>query len=635
MPDTASTATLVEKQTLHRAFQGITLFLLFAAVLSLLSGLLPIAYFTRKALFLYGLSAAWNTALWLVLRYRIRPATFSLWLPALSLPVNFALSVTGLFLAEGSPILFQTIFLLLSIIYLSILSLFTRSMALQIVASVGLMVTAGVIFGFHSPGPFVLKESILVVILTGIGLTTVVLLIHNRLTTRLLVQSRQDAERLRAKAYFDATTGLPNALHLEKDLAELDQVDPGGATILTGMRIHGLDELQDTIGFERTSSLLSVMTRNVAHFLDDPARSGDLPLLDPRDRRLYRLDGNVFVALVRGRTAQARARHPRPMGPVEKFLREEFRRLDPAGRLTFQGGVTGTPNDAPNRKQLLSNLTHLLHRSRTEHIGRMAPFDPSRYHEFQQRERLRDSILPALRHRQFRAVYQPKVEIATGRVAGFEALGRWNHPELGAISPVEFIPLVEESGAMDEFTWSMLADTFRFLRDLRRAGRDCRVSLNLSPLLLAGDWLERRHEEITRSGFGHQIEFEITEGTLMNLVPEVKRSVKRLREDGVAFAIDDFGTGYSNLGYLQAFDADVLKIDKSFMDGLPEDEANTRLVPAMIQMARSFGMQTVAEGVEVVAQRDFLARHRCDLIQGYFFSKPLDPAAALAYLADM
>lgn len=630
---------LFERQTLYRAFLGVTLLILITSVVSVFSALLgvfPSSYFTRPVLALYGAGIAWNLSILLWLRYRLTPEQFTDRLPAVSLPVNFGISVAGPFLSAGSPEIIPGVFTLLSIIYLSMLGLFTRSVALQIVASGALMAAAFVILGsglWATPGKDpALDANLQRLTIMGIGLASVVFIIQNRLTTSLLDQSRKDATRIHAKAYFDAPTGLPNALHLERDLADLDKSSPGGATVLTGIRIHGLEDLYDSIGFERTSGLLSVMTRNVAHFLDNPGESRELALADPRDRRLYRLDGNIFVAMVRGQTAENRAVAPRPMGPVEKFLNEEFRRLDPSGRLSFQGGVTATPTDAPNRRQLLANLSHLLHRQRTQNLGRMAPFDPSLFKEFQHRERIRESILPGLRQGQFRSVYQPKVEVTTGRVAGFEALARWQHPELGAISPVEFIPLVEDAGAMDEFTWQVLTDAFRFLRSLRHHRLKCRVSVNLSPVLLAGDWLERRRDEITRSGFGAHLEFEITEGTLMNLVPRVKASVSALRSDGVAFAIDDFGTGYSNLGYLQAFEADVLKIDKSFMQGLPDHGANNRLVPTMLQMARSFGMQTVAEGVEDEGQRAFLAEHDCDLIQGFLFSRPLEAKAAVEFL---
>jgi EAL domain-containing protein (putative c-di-GMP-specific phosphodiesterase class I) len=136
---------------------------------------------------------------------------------------------------------------------------------------------------------------------------------------------------------------------------------------------------------------------------------------------------------------------------------------------------------------------------------------------------------------------------------------------------------------------------------------------------------------VAASGLGGMIELEITEGIIMKMSTEIAGEFRKLKEIGITFSIDDFGTGYSNLGYLQNFEAQVLKIDKSFIDGIPLDEKSATLVQTIIRMGKSFGMKIVAEGVEYAEQRDFLAKSDCDMIQGYFYSKPLENPDALAY----
>lgn len=216
---------------------------------------------------------------------------------------------------------------------------------------------------------------------------------------------------------------------------------------------------------------------------------------------------------------------------------------------------------------------------------------------------------------------------------GIRSVGPLEESVLGTISPVEFIPLAEQSGAIERLTLHLLDVAYGFIRRLREdrhAG--IRVSANLSPGLLNPEFLDRIIADIENNGLGPFLELEITEGVLMKLNPLVSAKFGSLKRLGVGFSIDDFGTGYSNLGYLQNFEADVLKIDKRFIDGIPLDEKNGKLVEAILQMARSLDMLVVAEGVEYKEQRDFLHECGCDQIQGYFYSKPLPQEDALAFL---
>ncbi len=193
----------------------------------------------------------------------------------------------------------------------------------------------------------------------------------------------------------------------------------------------------------------------------------------------------------------------------------------------------------------------------------------------------------------------------------------------------------DKAGQIAELTQCLLLDVWRFLEALDVRGKSfLRVAVNLSSGMIHQEFLSWLCAEVARRGFGSRLEFEITETIIMKMTEETSLEFQRLKGLGSQFAIDDFGTGYSNLGYLQNFEANVLKIDKRFIDGIPLEEKNTKLVLTIIQMAKSFGMKVFAEGVEYSEQYRFLREIGCDTIQGYYFAKPMPIDAALSWGPD-
>lgn len=300
--------------------------------------------------------------------------------------------------------------------------------------------------------------------------------------------------------------------------------------------------------------------------------------------------------------------------------------------LAFQGGFSLFPEDGNSLDQVFRNLLNLLHSRKAEGRGQFVGFNPAMYREFLRQETIRAELGKAIRAGTPYLVFQPRVEAGDGRVTGFEALARWEDPALGPISPAEFIPLSERYDLIAPLTLLLLDKAYGFIRELGSRGFDSlRVSVNLSPGILNPGFLERLALDIGDNGLGPSLELEITEGILMELDEPTRMQFERLKRLGVGFSIDDFGTGYSNLGYLQDFEAEILKIDKRFIDGVPANGKNGKLVLAILRMAKSFDMTVVVEGVEYREQRDFLAGHGCDQIQGFYYSRPLSAAAALAY----
>jgi EAL domain-containing protein (putative c-di-GMP-specific phosphodiesterase class I) len=238
---------------------------------------------------------------------------------------------------------------------------------------------------------------------------------------------------------------------------------------------------------------------------------------------------------------------------------------------------------------------------------------------------LSNQLRQAIKRDEFLLYYQPRVDAVTGRINSVEALLRWRHPELGLLEPERFIRLAEDSGVIEVIGRWILATACGQLRRWDEAGMPpIRISVNLSTRQFrAMDLVDVVRETLRVTGLAPQrLELEITESVLMQQPQMAERVLARLHEMGVLLAIDDFGTGYSSLSYLKRFPIDYLKIDKSFVDGLPTDNNDCAICDAIIALGRNLNVQLVAEGVETIGQRSFLAAHACHELQGFLFARP-------------
>jgi len=270
------------------------------------------------------------------------------------------------------------------------------------------------------------------------------------------------------------------------------------------------------------------------------------------------------------------------------------------------------------------------------------PAQPLRFYESEMDERLTRrarrlrELRMAVREGDFELHYQAQIELASGRLLGFEALVRWRHPSEGMVPPGEFIALAEESGLMVPLGDWILRTALCQLADWRRSDPALSalvMAVNVSALQMkAGDFCAKVGRALQDAGVPPgALELEITESQLMTFSSEPLAHIRQLNELGVALAIDDFGTGYSSLAYLKHFSADRLKVDKTFVDRLGSDAGDAVIVEATIAMAHKLGMEVIAEGVEVPQQAEVLKALGCDQIQGYLVSRPLPAAAALDF----
>jgi len=248
----------------------------------------------------------------------------------------------------------------------------------------------------------------------------------------------------------------------------------------------------------------------------------------------------------------------------------------------------------------------------------------------QTRLRLTNDLRGALAAKQFRVYFQPIVDLVTGRTYKAEALLRWQHPERGMVSPMEFIPLAEETGLINAIGDWVFKESARWIKHWSNQFQyDYQISVNMSPIqfkvedkIFAKEWLQYL-QELGLSGKNMTV--EITEGLLLNAESGVTDKLLSLRDAGIQIAIDDFGTGYSSLSYLKKFGIDYLKIDQSFVSNLESDTNDIALSEAIIVMAHKLGLKVIAEGVRTEGQKKILADGGCDYAQGYLYSKPVSP----------
>jgi len=419
--------------------------------------------------------------------------------------------------------------------------------------------------------------------------------------------------RIETLSTTDALTGLYNRHEIGERLgAALRQAHRDGGTLaLLVLDLDRFKHINDSLGHEVGDRVLL----DTAERLKGCLRQGDL---------VARIGGDQFALLVHGadhRGAEASARrvlsalsHPCSMDGLQFTL-------------TCSVGVALYPSDGADADQLLRNAETAMQRAK---VGGRACY---RFHQqrhdadLRQRMRLDHAMRQALAAQRFRLKYQPQVDLLTGAVTGAEALIRWRDPELGDVSPGQFIPVAEDSGFIIAIGDWVLSQAVRQAAAWRAQGLAVPVSINVSALQFQqADFVDRVAGVLREHGLPPELlELELTETILVVDADEALGRLGQLAALGVRLAIDDFGTGYSSLSYLKRFPIQKLKIDRSFVQGLPAEGSDAGIVRAIIEMSRALGLQVIAEGVETEPQRAFLREAGCDQFQGFLYAPALDP----------
>ncbi len=420
-------------------------------------------------------------------------------------------------------------------------------------------------------------------------------------------------QRLRHLATHDPLTGLTNrsffTAHLEEAIGRAR--DESRELALFFLDLDRFKSVNDTAGHACGDTLL----QSAAARLADCIGPGDV---------IARLGGDEFVILV-----EQRVEGKRIALLAERLLqamREPFDTVNGRYYLGVSVGVALYPHDGLSGSDLLRSADAAMYRAKQNGRNRAQFYTAELNARLQRRYMLENALRDARDNNELQLVYQPKYDLASHRIVGAEALLRWNSAKLGAISPVEFIPVAEETGLIVPIgEWVLRRACEQAVVWHEALGYDFRMAVNLSARQFqAGDVVPMIEQTLADTGLPPTaLEVEITESLLMGGADEVRPMFDALTAQGIRISIDDFGTGYSSLSYLQRFPISNVKIDRSFITGIPGDPDSVALTEAIVAMARALGMTVTAEGVEDADQVEFLAKAGCQEIQGYYIGKPV------------
>jgi diguanylate cyclase (GGDEF)-like protein len=416
-------------------------------------------------------------------------------------------------------------------------------------------------------------------------------------------------------AHHDTLTGLPNrsliADRLDLTIAQAQR--SGGSVLVAFIDLDGFKLVNDGLGHNAGDELLKVVAERMSGCL----RAGDT---------VGRFGGDEFVLLLNDTSRGASA------APVLERVREAvLQSISLCGQdvqVSCSIGVAVYPNDGGDAETLLMHADAAMYRAKDMGKNNCQFYTREMNAAIEEKLVLLEGLRGALDDGQFRLVYQPKVDLQTGRVFGVEALVRWDHPEHGVIGPDRFIPLAEESGMIVALGEWVLRSACLQNRAWQEDGlAPLRISVNVSPRQFEEQRLvERVALALEDSGLAPEwLELEVTEGVIMRDLQQAVAKMAQVRQMGVSLSIDDFGTGYSSLSALKSFPISTLKIDKSFVRDLGHSDGDEAIASSIIELAHRLKLRVIAEGVETEQQRSFLRQNGCDEMQGYLFSRPLPP----------
>jgi diguanylate cyclase (GGDEF)-like protein/PAS domain S-box-containing protein len=438
---------------------------------------------------------------------------------------------------------------------------------------------------------------------------------------RDITRRKEFEARIRFLADYDALTGLPNRNLLnERVNVEIEQAWANDSQFaLMFLDLDHFKDVNDSLGHRYGDSLLVELTKRFQS------------LVRPQDT-ICRLGGDEFVFLLAG------AGHDVAKEVVERLLKaiEEPLMIDQYQlSITASVGIAIYPDDGLDIESLQRNADVAMYRTKKESRNGYRFFSNQMQIQTTRHLQLVNALRQAIALKQLTVHYQPQLDLHTKRLVGVEALLRWQHPQLGEVQPTEFIPLAESSGLIISIGSWVLEQAVQQIERWQQLGiTDICVSVNLSSVQFRDPELPTLVQAILQRYhvLPQSLELELTEGVALENPEGAVSMMDALDQLGVRLSIDDFGTGYSSLSYLKKFKVYKLKIDQSFVRDISTDDEDKAIVIAIINLARSLGLKTIAEGVETTEQKAFLLLQGCDEIQGYLLSQPMASEAATAYL---
>ncbi|MBI3230907.1 MAG: EAL domain-containing protein [Burkholderiales bacterium] len=431
-------------------------------------------------------------------------------------------------------------------------------------------------------------------------------------------------ERLRHMATHDALTGLPNRLllsdRLRTSIARAKRTEQGFSVAM--LDLDGFKKVNDVLGHPVGDDLLRVATMRLSKALRD-------------SDTLARVGGDEFVAVLPGAVSESEIKIV--SGRMIAAVQSPF---EVDGHTIYIGASVGVaifPDHGDNEIKLLAHADTAMYRAKETGKARCVVYSPQQLSPPEHDITLEAAMFNAVREGEFLLYYQPIVDAKSRQIMGFETLMRWQHPTLGMVSPLNFVPIAEANGLINLLgSWALKSACVQLKSFEEVVQRSLYISVNVSPRQFRNDqFLRVLDEAIAYSGLkGEQLLLEITEGTLM-IDPEHAQTVlAKMIARNVRIAIDDFGTGYSSLAYLKRFPISVLKIDRAFIKDLPENKKDAAICNAVLDLAKHLDLSVVAEGVETELQMTYMNERGCKYIQGYLTGKPMPPNVALEALKE-
>ncbi|MGE6792597.1 bifunctional diguanylate cyclase/phosphodiesterase [Pseudomonas guineae] len=430
-------------------------------------------------------------------------------------------------------------------------------------------------------------------------------------------ERKASEQRIHRLAYYDALTQLPNRTLFQDRLHSALQHGERHQewVVLMFLDLDRFKPINDSLGHAAGDRMLKEVAMRLCACVDS-------------DDTVARMGGDEFTLLLQSEPLREGAL-TRAIHVGEQILASLAQPFILEGReffVTASIGIALSPQDGNELSQLMKNADTAMYHAKERGKNNFQFYQADMNASALQRLELESDLRHALEQNEFKLYYQPQFSGDGKRLTGAEALLRWQHPQRGLVPPDAFIPVLEELGLVVQVGDWVLRESCRQLAEWRQANiRVPKISVNLSARQFAeGDLHQRIALILEQSGIpANSLELELTESILMEDVANAMQTLSSLKQLGVFIAIDDFGTGYSSLNYLKQFPLDVLKIDRSFVDGLPHGEQDGQIARAIIAMAHSLNLTVIAEGVETLAQLDFLRSHDCDEVQGFLLGRPM------------
>ncbi|MDA7084901.1 EAL domain-containing protein [Pseudomonas sp. SA3-5] len=434
-----------------------------------------------------------------------------------------------------------------------------------------------------------------------------------------ITETKQAQQRIERLAYSDNLTGLGNRYAFIRALEQRFASADGKPFCLLLVDIDNFKRINDSLGHQTGDKLLISLARRLRNSL---APSG----------MLARFASNEFAILLDAADLPgAQQLAHQVLHILDKPLFVDNQLISVTGSV----GVASTPEHGADPQTLMKHAGLALHKAKANGKHQLQVFTEVLNAEADYILFVENNLRRALTQNELQVFYQPKLCLKTGQLTGMEALLRWNHPEKGMIQPDQFIGVAEETGLIIPIGKWVVRQACHMSKQLTAAGLgNLQVAINLSPKQfsdpdLVGSIAAILHEEQLAPSL---LELELTESLLLEATEDTRHQLSRLKSLGLSLAMDDFGTGYSSLSYLKKYPIDVIKIDRSFIMDIPDDQDDMEITSAVIAMAHKLKLKVVAEGIETAAQLSFLRRQHCDIGQGYLFDRPIAASELIARL---